>query len=82
MNTNNMAQIIVADEGTGITNEDIPKLFQPDFSRKKKMSGLGLSIVLRIIKDHGGVIRVEQNSPRGARFVIELPATMKEVRSA
>jgi two-component system, NtrC family, nitrogen regulation sensor histidine kinase NtrY len=82
MNSNNMAQITVADEGTGITNEDIPKLFQPDFSRKKKMSGLGLAIVFRIIKDHGGVIRVEHNSPRGARFVIELPATMKEVRSA
>jgi len=82
MNADNMAQIVVADEGTGIANEDIPKLFQPDFSRKKKMSGLGLAIVLRIIKDHGGAIRVEQNAPRGARFVIELPAARKEVMSA
>ncbi len=68
------AQIEVADEGPGIAAEDVPRLFQPDFSRKKKKSGLGLAIVLRIIKDHGGTIRVEQNAPKGARFVIELPA--------
>ncbi len=81
MNSVNMAQIVVADEGTGIADEDVPKLFQPDFSRKKKKSGLGLAIVLRIIKDHGGAIRMEQNNPRGARFVIELPVAAKEVRS-
>jgi two-component system nitrogen regulation sensor histidine kinase NtrY len=52
----------------------VPRLFQPDFSRKKKKSGLGLAIVLRIIKDHSGTIRVEQNAPKGARFVVELPA--------
>jgi two-component system nitrogen regulation sensor histidine kinase NtrY len=66
-------QIEIADDGPGIKTEDMPKLFQPDFSRKKKKSGLGLAIVLRIIKDHNGTIRVEQNQPRGARFVIELP---------
>jgi len=74
-----MAQIEVADEGTGISAEDVPKLFQPDFSRKKTKSGLGLAIVQRIIKDHGGSIRVEQNEPRGARFIIELPAVAKDV---
>ena len=68
-----MAQITVADEGPGISAEDEPKLFQPDFSRKKKKSGLGLAIVQRIIKDHSGAIRVEKNIPRGARFIIELP---------
>ena len=68
-----MAQIEVADEGPGIAAEDLPQLFQPEFSRKKKKSGLGLAIVLRIIKDHGGAIRVEQNAPRGARFLVELP---------
>jgi two-component system, NtrC family, nitrogen regulation sensor histidine kinase NtrY len=73
MNAAGMAQVIVADEGPGIAADDIPRLFQPDFSRKKKKSGLGLAIVLRIIKDHNGAIRVEQNEPRGARFVIELP---------
>ncbi len=73
MTPGGMAQIEVADEGPGIAAEDLPRLFQPDFSRKKKKSGLGLAIVLRIIKDHSGVIRVEQNAPKGARFLIELP---------
>jgi two-component system nitrogen regulation sensor histidine kinase NtrY len=73
MTPGGMAQIEVADEGPGIAAEDIPRLFQPDFSRKKKKSGLGLAIVLRIIKDHSGTIRVEQNAPKGAKFIIELP---------
>jgi len=73
MTSGGMAQIEVADEGPGITAEDIPRLFEPDFSRKKKKSGLGLAIVLRIIKDHGGTIRVEQNAPKGAKFIIQLP---------
>jgi two-component system nitrogen regulation sensor histidine kinase NtrY len=72
-----MVQIDVADEGPGIAAEDVPQLFEPDFSRKKKKSGLGLAIVLRIIKDHGGTIRVSQNDPSGARFIIELPAAVK-----
>jgi two-component system nitrogen regulation sensor histidine kinase NtrY len=71
--TAGMARISVQDDGPGVSAEDEPKLFQPDFSRKKKKSGLGLAIVQRIIKDHGGSIRAENNQPRGARFVIELP---------
>ncbi len=73
MTATGMAQIEVRDEGPGISAEDLPRLFQPDFSRKKKKSGLGLAIVLRIIKDHGGSIRAAENTPRGARFIIELP---------
>jgi two-component system nitrogen regulation sensor histidine kinase NtrY len=72
-----IAQIDVADEGPGIAPEDVPKMFQPDFSRKKKKSGLGLAIVLRIIKDHSGTIRVSQNEAHGARFIIELPVAVK-----
>ena len=46
----------------------------PYFSTKKRGSGLGLAIVSRIVQEHHGTIRVEDNEPRGARFVIELPA--------
>ena len=80
MTSSGMAQIDVADEGPGIAAEDVPKLFEPDFSRKKTKSGLGLAIVLRIIKDHRGTIRVSQNDPHGARFMIELPASVKSGR--
>ena len=68
-----MAKVEVADEGTGIAPEDREKLFLPYFSKKKSGTGLGLAIVNRIVADHGGYIRVEDNSPKGARFVIELP---------
>jgi len=77
-----MVRIDVADEGPGIAAEDVPKLFDPEFSRKKTKSGLGLAIVLRIIKDHGGSISVLRNDPCGARFIIELPVAVKTVRSS
>ena len=84
MTSSGMAQIAVADEGPGISAEDVPKLFEPEFSRKKTKSGLGLAIVLRIIKDHRGTISVSKNDPHGARFIIELPASVKsgEVHSS
>jgi two-component system nitrogen regulation sensor histidine kinase NtrY len=69
----NKARIEVADDGSGITDEDKARLFEPNFSTKKAGMGLGLAIVSSIINDHQGVISVEDNSPRGARFIIELP---------
>jgi two-component system nitrogen regulation sensor histidine kinase NtrY len=66
-------RIEVADNGIGIPDENKDKLFLPYFSTKKKGSGLGLAIVNRIVADHNGVIRVEDNLPGGAKFVIELP---------
>jgi two-component system nitrogen regulation sensor histidine kinase NtrY len=64
----------VADDGTGITDADKIRLFEPNFSTKKSGMGLGLTIVNSIVSDHNGMIRVQDNSPKGAKFVIELPA--------
>jgi two-component system, NtrC family, nitrogen regulation sensor histidine kinase NtrY len=64
----------VGDDGPGILPEDRERLFVPHFSTKKRGSGLGLAIVSRIVQEHHGSIRVEENPPRGARFVVELPA--------
>jgi two-component system nitrogen regulation sensor histidine kinase NtrY len=64
----------ISDDGPGVPERDKEKLFVPYFSTKKRGSGLGLAIVSRIIQEHHGVIRVEDNPPRGARFVVELPA--------
>ena len=66
-------EIIVADSGHGISPEDKDKLFLPHFSTKDRGTGLGLAIVGRIVAEHGGTIRVEDNRPVGARFVIRLP---------
>ena len=63
----------VADTGEGIPAADFKRLFQPYFSTRGRGTGLGLAIVQRIISEHGGRIHAENNIPRGARFVIEIP---------
>ena len=64
----------VSDTGHGIGPADFKRLFQPYFSTRGSGTGLGLAIVQRIVLEHGGRIRAGVNYPRGARFVIELPA--------
>ncbi len=68
-----MVEITVSDTGHGVTPEVKEKLFLPYFSTKKRGTGLGLAIVSRIVEDHHGSIRVEENSPIGTRFIVELP---------
>jgi two-component system nitrogen regulation sensor histidine kinase NtrY len=67
------AEIVVADTGHGLNDEIRERLFLPYFSTKQRGTGLGLVIAAKIIQEHGGAIRAEQNSPAGARFIIELP---------
>ncbi len=66
-------EITVADTGHGVSHELKEKLFLPYFSTKKRGTGLGLAIVSRIVEDHHGSIRVEENRPIGTRFIVELP---------
>lgn len=68
-----MVRIEISDDGPGVEAEDLPRLFEPYFSRKRKGGGLGLAIVERIISEHNGFIHAEPNHPRGAKFIIELP---------
>ena len=76
-------ELVVADTGHGITPDAKEKLFLPYFSTKRRGTGLGLAIVGRIIEDHKGSIRVEENSPIGTRFIIELPVAQSvEVEAA
>jgi two-component system nitrogen regulation sensor histidine kinase NtrY len=71
--SDSVVRVDVADTGPGISVEDVSRLFEPYFSRKKKGGGLGLAIVERIVADHSGSVHAEQNQPHGARFIIELP---------
>jgi len=64
----------ISDNGKGITPADFQKLFQPYFSTKGRGTGLGLAIVQRIITEHRGKIKAVNNSPKGAKFIVELPA--------
>ena len=74
-----VVEITVSDTGHGVTRELKERLFLPYFSTKKRGTGLGLAIVNRIIEDHHGSIRVEENQPVGARFVVELPIVSEAV---
>lgn len=66
-------ELVIADTGCGISTGDKAKLFLPDFSTKDRGTGLGLAIVSHILSEHHAQIRVEDNLPAGARFIIELP---------
>jgi two-component system, NtrC family, nitrogen regulation sensor histidine kinase NtrY len=68
-------EIEISDSGHGISPADKDKLFLPHFSTKERGTGLGLAIASRIVAEHNGTIRVEDNQPVGARFVIRFPAT-------
>ena len=67
--------ITIADSDTGIKPEIRYKIFEPFFSTRKEGSGIGLSIVQRIVTDHGGTIRLFENQYQGTTFQFELPFT-------
>jgi hypothetical protein len=66
-------EVTVSDTGHGLTDEIRERLFLPFYSTKHRGTGLGLSIAAKIIQEHGGSIRAEANSPKGARFLLRLP---------
>jgi two-component system nitrogen regulation sensor histidine kinase NtrY len=63
----------VADTGSGISDRDKERIFEPYFSTKRGGTGLGLAIVHSIVADHQGRIQVADNQPAGTRFIINLP---------
>ena len=72
-------ELVVSDTGHGVSREVKERLFLPYFSTKQRGTGLGLAIVSRIVEDHRGSIRVEENKPMGSRFVIELPVAVETI---
>jgi signal transduction histidine kinase len=77
------AVIMVADTGFGIAETDLPKIFQPFFTAKKRRGmGLGLPICQRIVKNHGGRIEVKSQPGAGTLFKIYLPAEQSGAAAA
>ncbi len=76
------AHVIVrfSDNGSGISPEDMGKIFQPYHTTKTTGSGLGLMIVRRIVREHGGEIAIESDEGKGVTFTIRLPLTERRVR--
>ncbi len=73
------ACLTFTDQGSGIREEDIPKIFQPYFTTKDVGIGLGLAITERIIKEHGGEILVQSRSGEGTTFTVLLPLQPEEL---
>ena len=67
------ATIEVADHGSGISEEDLARIFHPFFTTRKVGTGLGLPAVRRIVRAHGGRIEVESTLGQGSTFTIHLP---------
>jgi PAS domain S-box-containing protein len=65
--------IAISDTGHGLTDEIRERLFLPFYSTKHRGTGLGLSIAAKIVQEHGGSLRAEPNTPKGARFLMRLP---------
>jgi signal transduction histidine kinase len=73
------AEVVVSDDGPGMTSEVKTRLFEPFFTTKAKGSGLGLAMVKRIVDGHGGDISVESALAAGTRFIMRLPIVRAEV---
>lgn len=70
--------VTVADTGGGIAQEQINRIFEPFYTTKEKGTGLGLMIVQRIVRAHGGKIDIESHVGRGTTFRIWLPLHERE----
>jgi two-component system NtrC family sensor kinase len=77
-------EISVADTGSGIPQDVLPKIFDPFFTTKAvgEGTGLGLSIAHKIVKSHGGTISVKTDEGRGTTFTVTLPTDSLELPTA
>ena len=72
------AVLRVSDTGVGISEENLAKIWEPFFTTKDFGSGLGLTLVFKIVKEHRGEITVRSREGEGAEFVISLPLPQEE----
>jgi signal transduction histidine kinase len=73
MQNGDAAQLTIADNGIGIAEENIPRIFEPYYTRKRTGAGLGLPFSLNIMKAHGATIDVKSKIGVGTTFVITFP---------
>jgi nitrogen fixation/metabolism regulation signal transduction histidine kinase len=76
-----MAELLVEDNGPGFNTEILGKAFEPYVTSKQKGTGLGLAIVKKLTEEHGGNIRVQNRAEGGAQILIRLPVT-EDARSS
>jgi two-component system, sporulation sensor kinase E len=72
--------IAFTDTGSGISAEDLSQLFEPYHTTKTGGSGLGLMIVQRIVRDHGGLMEIDSEPNKGSTFTLHLPREDQRIR--
>ena len=75
---NDNVVLIIKDDGDGIPEENMNKIFEPYFTTKDFGSGLGLTLVYKIIKEHDGEIQLKSKVGVGTSFIIKIPVPQKE----
>jgi signal transduction histidine kinase len=76
-----VVELLVEDNGRGISREALPKLFEPFFTTKGvRGTGLGLAVTWGIVEGHGGTIEVESEEGRGTRVTVCLPVAASDRR--
>ncbi|HOZ07390.1 MAG TPA: ATP-binding protein [candidate division Zixibacteria bacterium] len=68
-----VVEVSVADTGAGIAADDLPRIFEPGFSKSPGGTGIGLTLVKDIVENHGGTIAAESELHRGTRLTVRLP---------
>jgi signal transduction histidine kinase len=71
--TSEEIRITVQDNGRGMSQQTLTKLFQPFYTEREGGSGIGTVIVKRVIEGHGGTVNVDSAQGRGTRFVLTIP---------
>jgi len=77
---NEWVYIRVKDNGSGIGQQDLSKIFQPYFTTKKEGHGLGMMIVQRIMREHGGRIGIDSQEGQGTEVILQFPIKAKRLR--
>ena len=70
-------QIAVTDDGTGIAEDVLPRIFEPHFSTRTSGSGLGLAITRRLVEGWGGTVTIESTLGKGTTVRVKLRASLK-----
>jgi PAS domain S-box-containing protein len=78
----NYIRIDITDTGTGMSPEQVQRIFEPYFTTKQRGSGLGLTTAYSVVKNHNGAILVESTQNKGSTFHMYLPATKKALKGA
>ena len=73
-----MVKLSVADNGCGMTEEQMSKIFEPYYTTKSSGTGLGLTVLFKIMKQHGGDVTVHSVYGEGSEFILQIPVPQNE----